>query len=134
MWGGNWPEGIDWLRQFYPSKKEFSDLDPRVQKIWGMEGVDCSGLPHYLTNGLTPRNTSALLKYGESVPIKGMTPDRIIDRLQDLDFIVWRGHVIWVENQEHCIESRYPEGLVRSELDDRLSEIMETRKPVDDLE
>lgn len=130
MWGGNWPEGIDLLPHFYPSKKEFFDLDPLVQDTWKLKGLDCSGLLYYHTNGWTPRNTSDLVKFGQPVPIKGMDPARIITRLQDLDIFVWDGHVVLVLDQEHCIESRYGKGLVTTKLVDRLSEIMKKRTPV----
>jgi hypothetical protein len=132
MWGGNWPEGIDLLPQFYPSSKtEFFKLDPFVQDTWKIKGLDCSGLLYYLANGFPPRNTSGLVEYGEPVSIQGMQPARIVERLQDLDLIVWKGHVLIVEDQEWCIESRHPEGLIRSKLVNRLSEIMEKRRPVD---
>lgn len=96
VWGGNWPEGIS-----YPG------LD--------CKGVDCSGLLYYATNGKTPRNTSGLMTFGEK-----------IDRPEEpLDFIVWRGHVIIVLPETKVIESRYPKGVVISNLQQRLEEIRE---------
>lgn len=132
MWGGNWPMGIDLLSQLYPSRTPLLQLDPLIQDTWKLKGLDCSGLPHYLTNGFTPRNTSALISYGKPIAIEGKNANDIIACLQSLDFIVWKGHVVWVIDQQWSIESKYPEGLVKFKLFDRLSEIMKERKPLNE--
>jgi hypothetical protein len=132
IWGGNWPKGIEMLPQLYSSKTPLAQLDNSTQDIWKLKGLDCSGLPYYITNGWTPRNTSALVHFGKPVPIEGKNTQSIIDQIESLDFIVWTGHVVWVINRDLCIESRHPFGLVRTKLSDRLSEIMNERKPVDD--
>lgn len=130
IWGGNWPMGIDLLSQLYPSQIPFSQLDRATQEKWCLKGLDCSGLPYYLTNGYTPRNTSSLIHFGIPVPIEGDSAEKIFKRVRALDFIVWKGHVVWIVNQEEAIESRYPQGLVRSKLILRLTEIMKERTPL----
>lgn len=133
IWGGNWPEGIPLLPQLYPSVTPLSQLDSLIQDTWKLKGLDCTGLPYYITNGFTPRNSSTLVTYGQPVLIENCkNVGEIISRLQPLDFIVWKGHLIWVIDQEWSIESKHPEGLVRFKLKDRLSEILKEKKPVDD--
>ncbi len=131
IWGGNWPQGINLLPTLYPSKTPISELPPSTQSLWKLKGVDCSGLPYYLTNGYTPRNTSSLIHFGTPVPVEGLNVKSIQERLQDLDFIAWKGHVVWVLSQDLTIESKYPMGLLRSNLCERLEEIMSERTPLD---
>lgn len=130
IWGGNWPEGIDILPKLYPSKTEFSKLEPLVQDTWQLKGVDCSGLIHYATNGFTPRNTSALVRFGKPVEIEGKDAGGIVQRLQPLDLIVWAGHVVCVLDSGTTIESIAPKGVVKRETFERLSEVMKERQPV----
>lgn len=132
IWGGNWPKGIDEMTQFYPSRTVFHELKLNIRDIWRFRGCDCTGLPYYLTNGVTPRNSSSLVTYGKPVNIEGLTAEGIIERLESMDFIVWDGHLVWVLDPEHCIESRYPFGLIKTKLTDRLAEIMEQKRPVND--
>ena len=105
-----------------------------------LKGLDCSGLLYQATNGYTPRNTSSLVSYGAPVRIAGLKVDQSIQKVEPLDIIVWRGHVIVILNKEHVIESRldygkYKKGLqggVRiRRLKEVLVEIMERRVPVD---
>jgi hypothetical protein len=129
IWGGNWPHGIDLLPNIYPSKSCLHKLDPLVNDTWSLRGVDCSGLLHYATNGLTPRNTSALVNFGKPVDIEGDSLPSILEKLQPLDLIVWRGHVVCAINKDATIESKQPEGVIQFSAHDRLSEIMNERRP-----
>jgi hypothetical protein len=132
MWGGNWPLGIDRIAQLYPSRTPLRELAPLIQDTWIVKGVDCSGLLYYATNGHTPRNTSTLVGYGKGLSIEGKNIEEILSQLQNLDMIVWNGHALYVLNRETSIESKVGEGVVKRSLFDRLSEIMATRRPVDD--
>lgn len=126
IWGGNWPEGIPQIEEFYKPRMA---LDPVHAKQWRLEGVDCSGLLYYATDGLTPRNTSKLCEYGHEVAIERLTAEEIVDQLKPLDCIVWRGHVVVVYKDSRTIESLGKEGVVTKELNDRLGMIMKDRKP-----
>jgi hypothetical protein len=130
IWGGNYPEGISQLPEFYPSKTNLSTLDPLIQDTWRLKGLDCSGLLYYATNGFTPRNTSALVKFGNSVNIEGKNAASILEQLQNLDLIVWKGHVVCVYDKNTTIESRLPKGVLKTNSFERLTEIMKERKPV----
>jgi hypothetical protein len=132
IWGGNWPQGIDLLAQLYPSKTQLSQKDPLIQDSWKLKGLDCTGLPYYLTNGFTPRNSSSLVDFGEPVNIQGKDVKGILHSLRPLDFIVWNGHLVWVIDRLWSIESRHPFGIIRYKTLDRLHEIITERKPVND--
>ncbi len=131
IWGGSWPLGIPELLEYYPPKKPL--LDPMLQDIWQLKGVDCSGLLYYATQGSTPRNTSELVNFGQAVPIKGKTAQAIASMLLPLDLIVWSGHVIIVCDQGESIESLLGHGVVTSFLYDRIEKIIyhENRIPAD---
>ncbi len=129
IWGGNWPHGIDPLPNIYPSKSHFHQLHPLIQDIWSLRGVDCSGLLYYATNGWTPRNTSSLIEFGKSVDIEGKSILSILQKVQPLDLIVWRGHVVCIIDQHTTIESKSPEGVVKLNAYDRLYEIIQERTP-----
>ncbi|MBS0604795.1 MAG: peptidoglycan endopeptidase [Verrucomicrobia bacterium] len=131
IWGGNWPQGIDLLPHLYPCKSALQEAAPHLQDTWRLKGVDCSGFLHYATNGWTPRNTSSLLKLGDPVSVEGMNADQIVDKLEDLDLIVWAGHVVCVLDGKSTIESRLPEGVVTLNSTERIMGIMKERKPVD---
>ncbi len=103
IWGGNYKEGIKEMLRWYPPS---SDLSGQMRKKWKLEGVDCSGLLYEATDGVTPRNTSALINYGEPVEISGRGADEIIQQVEPLDLIVWDGHVIIVLDKRRVIESR----------------------------
>ncbi len=133
MWGGNWPQGIPLLPQLYPSKTSFEKLDVLTQNTWQLKGVDCSGLLYYTSNGCTPRNTSDLINVGKPIEVQGLSADEIVEKVEDLDLIVWRGHVICIVGKNEAIESNpKKQGVVINDLSDRLSEIMQQRKPVND--
>lgn len=109
IWGGNTQEGISELLEYYPPKKELSPFD---LLYWQFKGVDCSGLLYAITNGCTPRNTSQIFNaYPE------------ISSLKPLDLIVWKGHVLITLPHEKVIESRQYDGIVISNLSERLKQI-----------
>lgn len=120
VWGGNWASGITW--------RDGSTI---------FAGLDCSGLLYEATDGFTPRNSVDLLEFGKPVKVSGLTVYSIAERLKPLDLIVWNGHVIIVLDRESVIESelacsRAKRGGVKiTPLDQRLREIMSTRKPLD---
>lgn len=132
IWGGNWPHGIDLLPQFYPGKTPLEKRDLLTQETWTLKGFDCSGLLHYATDGWTPRNTSRLIGLGIPVDIEGKNTENIIDSLQELDLIVWAGHVVCVFDRQMTIESKISVGVVTFDIDERLNQIMQERRPVND--
>jgi len=138
--GGNYKDGVPQMPSFY---RLSSSISLRVQDKWMLKGVDCSGLLYQATNGYTPRNTSSLVSYGAPVRIAGLKVDQIIKKIEPLDIIVRRGHVVVILNKEQVIESclhcdKYKKGLqggVRiRQLKEVLAEIMERRVPVDSYE
>lgn len=124
LWGGNCPEGVARMLELYPV--DLSSLETKIQNIWQLKGVDCSGLLYYATNGYTPRNTSDLVNYGKAVLMK----KEIAKIVQPLDLIVWKGHVIIVIDKETCIESTIKKGVHLRNLSERIEEVLKTRKPV----
>ncbi len=120
VWGGNVRQGVT-LGQ-----------GPRVYA-----GLDCSGLLYEASDGLTPRNTADLVRFGRAVPIAGLSRERLLNRLQPLDLIVWKGHVVVVLDNGQAIESvlwcgRPGNGGVRiTPLRRRLGTIMAVRKGAD---
>jgi hypothetical protein len=105
--------------------------DEKWRNAWQLKGVDCSGLLYYASNGCTPRNTSALVHYGQSVLIEGKTTQEILQHVEALDLIVWAGHVICVLDKETAIESKVGAGVVTTPLEERLEQVMQSRRPVD---
>lgn len=100
-------------------------------------GVDCSGLLYEATDGFTPRNTADLITFGVPVPIAKQNADQILKKLQPLDLLVWKGHLIIVLDHDTAIESilncQHPEkgGVVATPLRQRLLEVMKSRSPAD---
>lgn len=134
VWGGNVRAGVpDMIRLFPPAGK----LSAETERRWLLQGLDCSGLLYEATDGVTPRNTSALAGYGRGVPIAGLSTEEIRQQLEPLDLIVWKGHVIIVLDRERTIESRLGpvpgkrDGVAVRPLRDVLSEVMGKRVPVD---
>ena len=132
VWGGNIAAGVAQLSQWYPPTGA-ADM-----ALWQIKGVDCSGLLYEATGGYTPRNTSALLKFGRPVMIAGKSVQEIAARLQPLDLVVWPGHVLIVLAGGRIIESRLvcsrPEDGVRIRpLQEALQEIIKKRQPVDNI-
>ena len=130
MWGGNYADGIYSMLEFYKPK---SEIDTKTKNQWILKGVDCSGLLYQSTGGYTPRNTSSLLNFGESVNIEDKTLEDIIPLLRPLDLIVIKGHVVIVLDENTAIESSPDKGVHTSELKARLSRIMEDFKPVNEF-
>jgi len=130
VWGGNFHKGIPLLAKLYPIPRQ---ADRFTKMVWILKGVDCTGLLYEATNGFLPRNTGQLIEYGNSVSIFGKSDEEIAKLLIPGDLIVWRGHALFVEG-ETVIESRSPEGVVRTKLLKRLKEIRTKigRIPVDD--
>lgn len=130
VWGGNYPMGIPKFKQLYPPSS-WETLSPQTRANWSFEGVDCSGLLYYVTNGCTPRNTSSLVDWGTAVPIAGKSAKAISQTVQDLDLILIKGHLWIVLDHKTAIESRVQQGVVTSDLFALFEELMKTRKPVD---
>ncbi len=118
VWGGNWATGIPEMLSFYPPKKE---LLPRTEELWTFRGLDCSGLLFEASNGLTPRNTSHLLKFGKSLRSENFS------ELLPMDLIVYPGHVLFVRDPLTIIESKSPFGVRICSLVERLKEIQQKR-------
>ena len=138
LWGGNYRQGIPQMLTFYPPR---IPLSQGVKEQWILKGLDCSGLLYEATNGCTPRNTSSLIFFGEPVPIATLDADQIIQTLQTLDILVWKGHVIIVIDKDRAIESRLDydtnregnQGGVRiRSLKEVLDETLEARVPVNE--
>lgn len=132
VWGSNVLDGIP---EVAPWSRNSDRNDVGGRRI--LDGLDCSGLLYYATNGWTPRNTSQLISVGTGVVIAGKKSTEIAALLQPLDLIVWNGHVIIVLDQQTAIESRLDcgkpgnGGVVLSALSQRLAEIMRSRNPAD---
>ncbi len=131
VWGGNIAEGVPEILKFYPPGGR---LSPAIKNMWMLRGLDCSGLLYEASDGATPRNTSDLTRFGKPVPIAGLVPSQIASKLQPLDLIVWKGHVIIVLDRERTIEScmgcSSKSGVTIRKLDAVLKEIMKTRTPM----
>ena len=127
VWGGNWSSGITELLHFYPPQ---GPIDEKTKIFWTLKGVDCSGLLYEATGGLTPRNTSELIRYGHAVRIEGRSPEQIVQLLKPLDLVVWPGHVWFVLDANHAIESKSPFGVIKTNLSERLEDTCKTRSGV----
>ncbi len=137
VWGGNRRAGIPQLLAFYPPAPG-RPLEPAQSDLWQLRGVDCSGLLYEATDGFTPRNTSALVTYGEAVPVRGLDAGEISKRLEPLDLIVWPGHVMIVIDKGRIIESRLDcngkkGGVGVRPLRSALGELVKSRVPLNDL-
>lgn len=137
IWGGNYRAGIPELLSFYPPRVP---LTQHEKEAWMLRGLDCSGLLYEATGGCTPRNTSSLITFGEPVAIANLPADQIIQKVEPLDILVWKGHVIIVLDRERAVESRNdydPEregnqgGVRIRTLKDVLDETLRNRIPVD---
>lgn len=139
VWGGNVRQGVPELLEYYPPD---APLSADATRRWILQGVDCSGLLYEATDGFTPRNTSTLLAYGQGVPAAGLTAAQLRQRLQPLDLLVWKGHVIIVLDRDRAIESRLDygpgvaqhDGVLVRPLAEVLAEIMRGRVPADRYE
>jgi hypothetical protein len=132
VWGGNIKSGVPELAKWF-----YSGIRSEEIKSLTLAGLDCSGLLYHATGGWTPRNSSQLIAYGKGVIIAGKQSAAIAAMLQPLDLIVWNGHVIIVLDRETVIESRLQcgkpgnGGVVVTPLQQRIDEIMRTRRPAD---
>ncbi len=129
FWGGNC-RGIPEMLDLYPPSILKTELDPFTHKNWALEGIDCSGLLYYSTCGYTPRNTSSLIHYGHPVSIEGLTIEDILSKLKPLDMIVWKGHVLFVYDTHTTVESKLGYGVIMSNLKEKLTELLQIKKPV----
>ncbi|BCG45895.1 hypothetical protein GEOBRER4_n0669 [Citrifermentans bremense] len=123
VWGGNFKEGVPLLRTLYPKG------DP-------LYGVDCTGLLYEATDGYTPRNSSYLTRYGKGVKVAGLTAAEIAKKLEPLDLVVYRGHVMMVLDEDSIIQSVMgcgggKRGVVVSPREETLKKLMRTREPAD---
>ncbi len=134
VWGGNVRQGVFELFDFYYQGK----IQKKDEKRLALAGLDCSGLLYEATNGWTPRNTSSLIRFGDSVPVAGKNLTQIGALLEPLDLIVWNGHVLIVLDKQTIVESRLEcgkpgnGGVIISPLQQRLASIMKTRQPVNE--
>jgi hypothetical protein len=125
FWGGNWKTGIPDLLEFYPHLKEASAAD---QDDAICRGLDCSGLLYQAAHGMTPRNTSELIHFGQELSLHHLPLDQIQAQLRPLDLLAWRGHVVIVRSPTTLIESRINHGVVVTHFEDRFPEILQLLK------
>jgi len=131
LWGGNIRDGIPEMTVFFPSRQH-----PADDGLRRLRGLDCTGLLYEATGGYTPRNSSGLVDFGRPVAIAGLDPGGIVGRLEPLDLIVWKGHVMIVLDKGRVIESRLDcaggkGGVVVRPLAAALAELVKRRKPLD---
>lgn len=118
VWGGNWADGIPELLDYYPPH---GSLEKHERELWMLRGVDCSGLLFEASGGLTPRNSYQLMHFG-----KKLEPQ---EPLKPLDMIVYPGHVLFVRDPKHIIESKSPIGVRICSLEERLKELRKEKQP-----
>jgi hypothetical protein len=140
VWGGDVPTGVPEMLSYYGPR---GSADESLQSKWALRGVDCSGLLYSATDGATPRNTSALTKYGTGLDIAGKTGDEIKAELKPLDIIVWKGHTIIVLDTESTIESAgsfedgtagFPTGVRIRKISDVLASLLQKRVPLNSID
>jgi hypothetical protein len=132
IWGGNYIKGVEKMLEYYPPKGEISRT---LKLLWTFKGYDCSGLMYEATNGYTERNTSRLIYSGEAVDIEGLKAKEIKAKLEPLDMLVWRGHVIYVYNENTAIQSALSKGgVVKTDLLETLTSLLQKRLPVNDYD
>jgi hypothetical protein len=122
FWGGNCLK-VPQMLTLYPPK---SSPTSETLKNWTLEGFDCSGLMYYATEGITPRNTSSWVFFEKEIEIENKTPQEILALLKPLDAIIWKGHIVFVYDALHTIESRAGKGVVLSGIKERLQEILQS--------
>jgi len=130
IWGGNYIKGIDKMLELYKPKGYISD---KTKTRWSLKGVDCSGLMYEATDGWTERNTSKLVDFGEAVEIEGLSAEEIKAKMKPFDMMVWKGHVIYVYDENTAIQSGLSKGgVVKTDLLETLQNLMKERTPVND--
>jgi hypothetical protein len=132
VWGGNILEGIPDNKNFYDKNNSFEDLNNWDKKQFLLQGLDCTGLIYYITNGYTPRNSSWWRTFGDPVEIEDQNIEQIISSVEPLDVIVHQGHVLMILNKEETIESRLSKGggVVVTPIRERFEELFETKVPL----
>ena len=135
IWWGSYYQWIPEINDFYPTPSTV-ELTKDEQEYKLLKGVDCSWLLWQATNGYTPRNTSWLLTFWESVNITWNTISQIISKVKPLDLIVRQWHVIIILSNEYAIESIWKEnfewGVEIVKLEERLQDIFTRRQPVNE--
>ena len=125
IWGGNYSPGILKLLHYYPPEKG-RQLSRFEKMSWIFQGLDCSGLLYEATKGATMRNTKELLFIGQGMEIASHSICKIIKKVQPLDLIIWKGHVVIVLDEKQVIESHHGKGGVcLTSLELRLKQIIE---------
>jgi hypothetical protein len=92
VWGGNTVMGAVGVLDYFRVRPEDP---PGLLDQWMLKGMDCSGLLFAATDGWTPRNTSALVRYGDPLEIQGKkrSGDRFKFEAAGFDRLGWaRGH------------------------------------------
>jgi hypothetical protein len=132
IWGGNILEGIDENIALYGSACEFSKLNRNDQKQFLLQGLDCTGLLYYITDGYTPRNSSWLRTFGDGLKIEDKNIDEVIAMTKPLDIVVHQGHIFIVLDKESTIESRLSKGggVVITPIKERFEEVFATKVPL----
>jgi hypothetical protein len=131
IWGGNILEGISENEAFYGTE-ELSRLGEGDRKQFFLEGLDCTGLLYYITDGYTPRNSSWLRTFGEGLQIEDRNIDEVIAMTKPLDIVVHQGHIFLVLNKDFTIESRLSKGggVVITPIKERFEEVFEKKVPL----
>ena len=128
IWGANTINGVKEMIEFYPPK---AGLSEKEKKEWSIEGLDCSGLLFEATGGYTPRHTRQLVHFGEPVEVQGLSTKEIMNKIEPLDLIVWKGHVIIVYDKGHTIECSYSSGgVIMKDLKTVLNDLLSKRRIV----
>jgi cell wall-associated NlpC family hydrolase len=125
-YGGAIANGVWKLESMYDIKG--------LNERWKPKGLDCSGLIYQATNGVIPRSSSEIVKYGEGLDIEGKKLDDIIDMLEPLDIIGYPGHVLIVIDRNSVMESSPKKGVRILQAETRIKQLMKDRKPVNDVE
>jgi cell wall-associated NlpC family hydrolase len=138
QWGSNLRQGIPEMLSLYPTA-DSRPLDKETQETWTLLGLDCSGLLYEATAGWTPRNTSELIGYGSPVTVAGLNAEGIVQIVQPLDLIVWKGHVMIILDRERLIESRLDclgtaGGVAIRDLREALQQLLVSRIPLNEYE
>lgn len=128
LWGGNWILDQAGLEQLDENFKG-SSVEFMKNLKFLFSGLDCSGLLYAATLAQVPRNTADLVHFGQGLPVDGLSLDQLMKKLQPLDLIVWKGHVLIVLDKTQLIESRHGFGVIVVSMKERLAEIRETRAP-----
>lgn len=114
FWGGNWAKGIPEMTQLYPPPSTTADQDDAL-----CVGLDCSGLLYQATDGFTPRNTTDLVHYGQALNVDLDSPAQVQKAVKPLDMMVCEGHVIFVLDPDHFIESVLGKGVIITDFIER---------------